>query len=180
MGSGDVILCTDHPILGQAVIVLHLDYPNCYESQDAFSSGHVECTSLPHRSDVFEFWPYPFKHCYPSPFLSNTGIRSCPIFIYIEIPALFFQTLVFRPCPFKHWNSHPIFINIGILALSIQTLVFQPHPFKHWNSRPIFINTGIPALSIKTLVFWPHPFKHWNSHPIFINIGILAPFFCEH
>ena len=58
MGSGNVILCTDHPILGQAVIVLHLDYPNCYESQDAFSSGHVECTSLPHRSDVFEFWPY--------------------------------------------------------------------------------------------------------------------------
>ena len=28
-------------------------YPNCFESQDAFSSGHVECTSLPHRSDVF-------------------------------------------------------------------------------------------------------------------------------
>ena len=53
MGSGDAILCADHPILGQAVIVLHLDYPNCYESQDAFSSGHVECTSLPHRSDVF-------------------------------------------------------------------------------------------------------------------------------
>ena len=53
MGSGDTILCADHPILGQAVIVLHLDYPNCYESQDAFSSGHVERTSLPHRSDVF-------------------------------------------------------------------------------------------------------------------------------
>ena len=52
MGSGDTILCADHPILGQAVIVLHLDYPNCYESQDAFSSGHVERTSLPHRSDV--------------------------------------------------------------------------------------------------------------------------------
>ena len=53
MGSGDAILCADHPILGQAVIVLHLDYPNCYESQDAFSSGHVERTSLPHRLDVF-------------------------------------------------------------------------------------------------------------------------------
>ena len=53
MGSGDAILCADHPILGQAVIVLHLDYPNCYESQDAFSSGHVERTSLPHRWDVF-------------------------------------------------------------------------------------------------------------------------------
>ena len=53
MGSGDAILCADHPILGQVVIVLHLDYPNCYESQDAFSSGHVERTSLPHRLDVF-------------------------------------------------------------------------------------------------------------------------------
>ena len=53
MGSGDAILCADNPILGQAVIVLHLDYPNCYESQDAFSSGHVERPSLPHRSDVF-------------------------------------------------------------------------------------------------------------------------------
>ena len=49
MGSRDAVLCADHPILGQAV----LDYPNCCESQDAFSSGHVECTSLPHRSDVF-------------------------------------------------------------------------------------------------------------------------------
>ena len=68
MGSRDAVLCNDHPILGRAVIVLHLDYPNCYESQDAFSSGHVECTSLPHRSDVvkilgtLEFPPYPFKH----------------------------------------------------------------------------------------------------------------------
>ena len=53
MGSGDAILCANHPILGQAVIVLHLDYPNCYESQNAFSSGHVERTSLPHRLDVF-------------------------------------------------------------------------------------------------------------------------------
>ena len=53
MGSGDAILCADHPILGQVVIALHLDYPNCYESQDAFSSGHVERSSLPHRSDVF-------------------------------------------------------------------------------------------------------------------------------
>ena len=32
LGSGDAILCADHPILGQAVIVFHLDYPNCYES----------------------------------------------------------------------------------------------------------------------------------------------------
>ena len=53
MGSKDAILCADRPIFGQAVIVLHLDYPNCYESQDAFSSGHVERTSLPHRWDVF-------------------------------------------------------------------------------------------------------------------------------
>ena len=53
MGSRDAILCADHPILGQAVIVLLLDYPNCYESQDAFSSGHVERTSLPHCLDVF-------------------------------------------------------------------------------------------------------------------------------
>ena len=53
MGSRDAILCADHPILGQAVIVLHLDYPNCYESPDAFSSGHVERASLPHRSGVF-------------------------------------------------------------------------------------------------------------------------------
>ena len=53
MGSGDAILCADHPILGQVVIVLHLDYPNCYESYDAFSSGHVERTSLPHRFYVF-------------------------------------------------------------------------------------------------------------------------------
>ena len=58
VGSRDAVLCTDHPILGQAVIVLHLDYPNCYESQDAFSSGHVECTSLPHRLDVF-LWSHP-------------------------------------------------------------------------------------------------------------------------
>ena len=47
MGSGDAILWADHPILGQAVNVLNLDYPNCYESQDAFSSGCVERTSLP-------------------------------------------------------------------------------------------------------------------------------------
>ena len=52
MGSGDAILCADHPILGQVVIVLLLDYPNCYESQDAFSSGHAERASLPHRSDA--------------------------------------------------------------------------------------------------------------------------------
>ena len=52
LGSGDAILCADHPILGQVVIVLLLDYPNCYESQDAFSSGHVERASLPHRSDA--------------------------------------------------------------------------------------------------------------------------------
>ena len=52
MGSGDAILCADHPILGQVVIVLLLDHPNCYESQDAFSSGHVERASLPHRSDA--------------------------------------------------------------------------------------------------------------------------------
>ena len=58
MGSRDAVPCTDHPILGQAVIVLHLNYPNCYESQDAFSSGHVECTSLPDRLDVF-LWSYP-------------------------------------------------------------------------------------------------------------------------
>ena len=53
MGSRDAVLCTDHPILGQAVIVLHHDYPNCYESQDALSAGHVEWTSLPHCLDVF-------------------------------------------------------------------------------------------------------------------------------
>ena len=34
-------------------ITLHLDYPNCFESQDAFNPGHVEHTSLRHRSDVF-------------------------------------------------------------------------------------------------------------------------------
>ena len=159
MGSGDVILCTDHPILGQVVIVLHLDYPNCHESQDAFSSGHVECTSpaASHRCvcilalsiQTLLFQPLPFKHW-----------NSRFIFIYTGIPALSFQTLVLRPCPFKHWNSRPIFINIGILALSIQTLVFQPHPLKHWNSCPIFINTGIPALFIQTLAFRPHPLKH--------------------
>ena len=157
LGSGDVILCTDHPILGQAVIVLHLDYPNCYESQDAFSSGHVECTSLPHRSDVvgilgtLEFLPYFYKHC-----------NSRPILLNIRIPALSFRTLknsglilsnVGIPAhPFKHWNSGPSFL----------LLETQPYPFQHWNSSPILSNTGILALF----------YKHWSSGPIFSNIGI--------
>ena len=34
-------------------IILLLDYPNCFESQGAFNPGHVEHTSLLHRSDVF-------------------------------------------------------------------------------------------------------------------------------
>ena len=127
MGSGDVILFADHPILGQAVIVLHLDYPNCYESQDAFSSGHVECTSLPHHSDVFEFSPHFYKHNW------NFG----PIHSHISILAPSFQALEFSP----------YFINTAIPALSVKTLVFWPNPFKHWNSRPIFINIGIPAIS---------------------------------
>ena len=163
MGSGDAILCTDHPILGQAVIVLHLDYPNCYESQDAFSSGHVECTSLPHRSDVVKF----LEHW-----------NSCPILLNIRIPTLSFRTLQkLRPYPFKHWNSDPILSKIGIPTLSFQTLVFhhyppsnvgfpalyfqtlefQPFPFKHWYSTTILF---------QTLVLWPYPFKHWNSGPI--------------
>ena len=173
MGSGDAILCTDHPILGQAVIVLHLDYPNCYESQDAFSSGHVECTSLPHRSDVVKF----LEHW-----------NSCPILLNIRIPTLSFRTLQkLRPYPFKHWNSDPILSKIGIPTLSFQTLVFhhyrpsnvgfpalnfqtlefQPFPFKHWYSTTILF---------QTLVLWPYPFKHWNSGPILFNTGIVAPF----
>ena len=107
MGSGHVILCADHPILGQAVIVLHLDYPNCYESQDAFSSGHVECTSLPHHSDVFEFSPHFYKHW-------NFG----PTHSHISILAPSFQTLEFLPYFYKYWNSSPILLNIGILILS--------------------------------------------------------------
>ena len=125
MGSGDVILCADHPILGQAVIVLPLDYPNCYESQDAFSSGHVECTSLPHRSDVFKCLPH---------------------FMNIGILALSIHALVFWPHPFKHWSSRSIFINTGIPAPSVKTLVFWPHPFKHWNLGLVLSNIGIPAL----------------------------------
>ena len=173
MGSGDAILCTDHPILGQAVIVLHLDYPNCYESQDAFSSGHVECTSLPHRSDVVKF----LEHW-----------NSCPILLNIRIPTLSFRTLQkLRPYPFKHWNSDPILSKIGIPTLSFQTLVFhhyrpsnvgfpalnfqtlefQPFPFKHWYYTTILF---------QTLVLWPYPFKHWNSGPILFNTGIVAPF----
>ena len=173
MGSGDAILCTDHPILGQAVIVLHLDYPNCYESQDAFSSGHVECTSLPHRSDVVKF----LEHW-----------NSCPILLNIRIPTLSFRTLQkLRPYPFKHWNSDPILSKIGIPTLSFQTLVFhhyppsnvgfpalyfetlefQPFPFKRWYSTTILF---------QTLVLWPYPFKHWNSGPILYNTGIVAPF----
>ena len=99
MGSGDVpvILCADHPILGQAVIVLPLDYPNCYESQDAFSSGHVECTSLPHRSDVFKCLPHFYEHW-------NFG----PIHSRISILAPSFQTLEFSLYFYKHWNSSPI------------------------------------------------------------------------
>ena len=34
-------------------IILHLDYPNCFESQGAFNPDHIEHTSLPHCSDVF-------------------------------------------------------------------------------------------------------------------------------
>ena len=182
MGSGDVILCADHPILGQVVIVLHLEYPNCYESQDAFSSGHVECTSLPHRTDVFAFWPCFYKHWNSGPVHSNFAVlaasfqtlefslyfyihwNSSPILSNIGIPALSFETLEFSP----------YFINIGILALSIQTLVFQPHPLKHWNSRPIFINTGIPALFIQTLEFCPNFYRHINCVPILSSTGILA------
>ena len=175
LGSGDVILCADHPILGQAVIVLHLDYPNCYESQDAFSPGHVKCTSLPHRSDVvwilgtLEFFPYFYKHW-----------NSCPILLNIRIPALSFRTLensglilsnVGIPAhPFEHWKSGPILSNIGILALF----------YKHWNFGPILSNIGIPPLS---------SFKHWCYGPFLSNIGISAlsfqilefwPYFCKH
>ena len=135
MGSGDVILCADHPILGQVVIVLHLDYPNCYESQDAFSSGHVECTSLPHRTDVFAFWPCFYKHWNSGPVHSNFAVLA---------PS--FQTLEFSLYFYIHWNSSPILSNIGIPALSFQTLVFQPYPFKHWYSGPVLSNTGILTL----------------------------------
>ena len=171
MGSGDAILCADHPILGQAVIVLHLDYPNCYESQDAFSSGHVECTSLPHRSDVVK--------------ILGT-LDSRPILLNIRIPTLSFRTFQkLWPYPFKHWNSGPILSKIGIPTLSFQTLVFhhyppsnvgfpalyfqtlefQPFPFKHWYATTILF---------QTLVLWPYPFKHWNSGPILSNIRIPA------
>ena len=34
-------------------IILHLDYPNCFESRGAFNPGLVEHTSFLHRSDVF-------------------------------------------------------------------------------------------------------------------------------
>ena len=138
VGSGDVILCADHPILGQVVIVLHLDYPNCYESQDAFSSGHVECTSLPHHSDVFEFWPCFYKHWNSGPVHSN-----------FAIPSPSFQTLEFSLYFYIHWNSSPILSNIGILALSFQTMKFSPYFYKHWNSGPILWLSiiGIPALS---------------------------------
>ena len=34
-------------------IILHLDYPNCFESQGAFNPGLVEHTSFLHSSDVF-------------------------------------------------------------------------------------------------------------------------------
>ena len=171
MGSGDAILCADHPILGQAVIVLHLDYPNCYESQDAFSSGHVECTSLPHRSDVVKF----LEHW-----------NSCPILLNIRIPTLSFRTLQkFRPYPFKNWNSNPLLSNIGIPPLSsfklrfsgpilsnigIPTLSFQTLVFHHY---PLW-NIGILALSFQTLEFRPYPLKHWNCGPIFIKTGIPA------
>ena len=149
MGSGDVILCTDHPILGQAVIVLHLDYPNCYESQDAFSSGHVECTSLPHRSDVFECSPHFYEHW-------NFG----PIHSHISILAPSFQTLEFRPYFYKHWNSTP----------SFQRLEFCPYSFKHWNFVPVISKIWIPALSFQTLELWPYFYKHWNSYLILTNL----------
>ena len=136
MGSGDVILCTDHPILGQAVIVLHLDYPNCYESQDAFSSGHVECTSLPHRTDVFAFWPCFYKHWNSGPVHSNFAVQA---------PS--FQTLEFSPYFYKHWNSSPIYSNIGIPAPSFQTLKFSPCFCRRLNFVPVLSNTGILAMS---------------------------------
>ena len=165
MGSGDVILCADHPILGQVVIVLHLDYPNCYESQDAFSSGHVECTSLPHRTDVFAFWPCFYKHWNSGPVHSNFAVLA---------PS--FQTLEFSLYFYIHWNSSPILSNIGIPALSFQTLEFSPYFYKHWNSGPLHSNSGIPAPSFETLEFSPYFYKHWNSSPIYSNIGILSLF----
>ena len=161
MGSGDVILCADHPILGQAVIVLHLDYPNCYESQDAFSSGHVECTSLPHLSDVFEFSPYFYKHWNAGRIHSNIGILA---------PS--FQTLEFSPHFYKHWTSGPIHSNTGILAPSFQTLEFSPCFYKHWNSGLILSNIGILVLSFPTFKFCPYLFKQWYSGPVLSNIGI--------
>ena len=164
MGSGDVILCADHPILGQVVIVLHLDYPNCYESQDAFSSGHVECTSLPHRTDVFAFWPCLYKHWNSGPVHSNFAVLA---------PS--FQTLEFSLYFYIHWNSSPILSNIGIPALSFQTLEFSPYFYKHWNSGPLHSNIGIPAPSFETLEFSPYFYKDWNSSPIYSNIGIPAP-----
>ena len=139
MGSGDVILCADHPILGQVVIVLHLDYPNCYESQDAFSSGHVECTSLPHRTDVFAFWPCLYKHWNSGPLHSNIGI-----------PAPSFETLEFSPYFYKHWNSSPIYSNIGIPAPSSQTLKFSPCFCRRFNFVPILSNIGILSLFLWT------------------------------
>ena len=160
MGSGDVILCADHPILGQAVIVLHLDYPNCYESQDAFSSGHVECTSLPHRSDVFEFWPCFYKHCNSSPIHSNIGILA---------PSL--QTLEFSPHFYKHWNSGPIHSNTGIPAPSFQTLEFRTCPFELWNSGPVFISIGILVLSFPTFEFCPYLFKQYSAKLATVSNG---------
>ena len=136
MGSRDVILCTDHPILGQVVIVLHLDYPNCYESQDAFSSGHVECTSLPHLTDVFTFWPCFYKHWNSGPVHSHFAV---------QVPS--FQTLEFSPYFYKYWNSSPIYSNIGIPAPSFQTLKFSPCFCRRLNFVPILSNTGILALS---------------------------------
>ena len=165
MGSGDVILCADHPILGQVVIVLHLDYPNCYESQDAFSSGHVECTSLPHRADVFAFWPCFYKHWNSGPVHSN-----------FAVPALSFQTLEFSPYFYKHWNSGPLHSNIGILAPSFETMEFSPYFYKHWNSNPIYSNIGIPAPSSQTLKFSPCFCRCLNFVPILSNIGILFLF----
>ena len=87
---------------------------------------------------TFEFQPYFYKHWNLYLILTNL------------IQALSNQTLVFRPCPFKH----------GILALSLYTMEFWSHFYKHWNSGPFF----------QTFEFQPCFYKHWNSYLILTNL----------
>ena len=115
----------------------------------------LEIQHISFLSRLLEFWCYFYKH-----------FNSDPIFIYIGIYLLTFQTLEFYYLC-KHWNSDLILSHMGFLALCFKTLKSWSYPSKHWNSGSFLYKDWNSDLILPTLKFWPLFHTHWFSDLFF-------------